>query len=87
MERARGWGGMTPYALLLPHPPRSSAGWPPTCVFVTVNEVRRYLATSKFSQFKPTVLVCVIMIPTPTGLNWHLNTGSGNVEKQLTSHN
>jgi hypothetical protein len=30
------------------HPlhPRNAPGWPPTCVFVTVNEARRYLAAS-----------------------------------------
>jgi hypothetical protein len=38
MERARG-GSKTPL------PPRTSAGWPPTCVYVTVNKARRYLAT------------------------------------------
>jgi hypothetical protein len=45
MEDAR--GSKTPYALSFPLPPRTSAGWPPTCVFVTVNEARRYLATSR----------------------------------------
>jgi hypothetical protein len=29
--------------------PRTSAGWPQTCVFVTVNEARRYLAASTFT--------------------------------------
>jgi hypothetical protein len=32
--------------LSLPLPPRTSAGWSPTCVFVAVNEARRYLATN-----------------------------------------
>jgi hypothetical protein len=44
MERAR--GSNTPYALSFPLPLRTSAGWPTMCVFVTVNEARRYLATS-----------------------------------------
>jgi hypothetical protein len=44
MERVRGIN--TRYALSLPLRPRTSAGWPPTCVSVTVNEARRYLATS-----------------------------------------
>jgi hypothetical protein len=44
MERAR--GSKTPCALSLPLPPHTSAGSPLTCVFVTVNEARRYLATS-----------------------------------------
>jgi hypothetical protein len=30
-------------SIFLPY--RTSAVWPPTCVFVTVNEARRYLAT------------------------------------------
>jgi hypothetical protein len=46
--KGKGGGGRdkTPYALSLPLSPRISAGRPPTCVFVTVNEARRYLATS-----------------------------------------
>jgi hypothetical protein len=45
--RWKGQGGAkTPYALWLPLPPRTSTGWPPTCVFVTVNEARIYLAIS-----------------------------------------
>jgi hypothetical protein len=43
-------GSKTPYALSLPLTPRTSAGWPLTCVFVTVNEARRYLATSILSR-------------------------------------
>jgi hypothetical protein len=39
-------GGKTPYALSFPLHSRISAGWPPMCVFVTVNEARRNLATS-----------------------------------------
>jgi hypothetical protein len=39
-------GSKTPYALPIPLPSRTSTGWPATCVFVTVNEARRYLATS-----------------------------------------
>jgi hypothetical protein len=47
MERVRGGGGSkTSCALSLPLPPRTSAGWPTTYVFGTVNEARRYLATS-----------------------------------------
>jgi hypothetical protein len=49
MESAWGGGSKTPYALSLgglPLPLRTSAGWPPTCVFVTFGEARRYLATS-----------------------------------------
>jgi hypothetical protein len=42
MERAG--GSKTPYALSLPLAP-TSAGWPQNCVFVAVNEARRYLAT------------------------------------------
>jgi hypothetical protein len=41
-----GGGDKTPYALLLPFLPRTSTGWPPTCVLVPVNEARRYLAIS-----------------------------------------
>jgi hypothetical protein len=47
MERAR--GSKTLYALSLgslPLPPYTLVGWPPTCVFVMVNEAQRYLATS-----------------------------------------
>jgi hypothetical protein len=44
MERAR--GSKTPYMLLLLLPPHISVGWPPMCVFVTVNVAQRYLATS-----------------------------------------
>jgi hypothetical protein len=44
MERAR--GRKTPFALSLPLPLRTSAGWPATCVFGTVIEDRNYLATS-----------------------------------------
>jgi hypothetical protein len=44
MKRAS--GSKTRHALSLPFPPRTSAGWPTTCVFATVNEARRYLATS-----------------------------------------
>jgi hypothetical protein len=44
MERSR--GSKTSYALSLPLLPRTSAGWPTMCVFVTVSEARRYLATS-----------------------------------------
>jgi hypothetical protein len=43
MERAR--GSKMPYALLLPFPPHTSAGWSPICLFVTINEAQRYLAT------------------------------------------
>jgi hypothetical protein len=49
MEMTR--GDKTPYALSLPLPPRSSAGWPP-CVFVKVNKAWRYLATSKLIHMK-----------------------------------
>jgi hypothetical protein len=35
-----------PYALSLPLPPCTSAGWLPTCVFVKVNEAQKYLAIS-----------------------------------------
>jgi hypothetical protein len=44
MERAG--GSKAPCTLLLLLPPSTSAGWPVTCAFVTVNAVRRYLATS-----------------------------------------
>jgi hypothetical protein len=44
LERTR--SSKTPHALSLPLPPRTLASWPPTCVFVTVNEARRYLTTS-----------------------------------------
>jgi hypothetical protein len=44
MERAS--GSKTPSALSLPVPPRNLAGWPATCVFVTVIETRRYPSTS-----------------------------------------
>jgi hypothetical protein len=43
--------GMMPRALSLPLPPRISAAWPPTCIFVTVNGARRYLA-ARTGQFK-----------------------------------
>jgi hypothetical protein len=33
-------------ALSLPFCPRTSTGWPPTCLFVTANDARRYLAAS-----------------------------------------
>jgi hypothetical protein len=42
MDSAR--GSKTPYRLWLPLPPRTTAGLPPTCVFVAVIEARRYLA-------------------------------------------
>jgi hypothetical protein len=46
-ENRKGKGGeQTPYALSLPLPPRTAAGWPTTCVFLTVNGARRYLAAS-----------------------------------------
>jgi hypothetical protein len=41
-------GEQDAFALSLPLPPRTSAGWPATCVFVTVNEARRYLAAGLF---------------------------------------
>jgi hypothetical protein len=44
MERTRGEQDAFAQSLSFPH--RTSAVWPPTCVFVTVNEARRYLATS-----------------------------------------
>lgn len=45
--RWKGEGGTkTPYALSFPLPPLTSAGWPSTYVFVTVNQALRYLATS-----------------------------------------
>jgi hypothetical protein len=50
-EKGKGrWKGQgrskTPYELLLPFPPCTSAGWPPMCVFGMVNKAWRYLATS-----------------------------------------
>jgi hypothetical protein len=39
------------YALSLPVPPQTSAGWPPTCSFVTVNQALRYLAGSILGSF------------------------------------
>jgi hypothetical protein len=43
-KRGREGGNTTPFAIA--SPPRTSAGWPPPCLFVTVNEAQRYLATS-----------------------------------------
>lgn len=36
--------GKMPCALSLPLIHTTTLGWPPTCVFITVNEARRYLA-------------------------------------------
>jgi hypothetical protein len=60
-EDGRGRESKTPCALSLPLSSRTSAGWPLTCVSVTVNEARRYLVTrililpSKTPQTKTTV--------------------------------
>jgi hypothetical protein len=45
-EVREGKGGYTSYKLSLPLPPRFTAGWPTMCVFVTVSEAHRYLATT-----------------------------------------
>jgi hypothetical protein len=49
MERAR--RGKTSYAISLSLSPLTSAGWQPTCVFVTVNLARRYLAGREEKKF------------------------------------
>jgi hypothetical protein len=46
VETARGGGSKTPSALSPSFRPRTTGGWPPTCVFVKINEARRYLVTS-----------------------------------------
>jgi hypothetical protein len=48
-------GCKTLHALSLPLPPHSPASWTATCVFVTVNEARRYLATS-INKMSPLLL-------------------------------
>jgi hypothetical protein len=49
-EDGKGKGGSKkPHALPPSLPPGTTAGWPPNCIFVTVNEARRYLATSIFN--------------------------------------
>jgi hypothetical protein len=60
MDRARGEQDF--FALSLPLPPRTSFGWPQTCVFVTVNEARRYLATSKINFLLLLLVVVVVAV-------------------------